>query len=594
MKWPNRLSWSERRVRHLSFLVAGAFAVLIAGLWNVQIINGAKYRNLARNFRVRRIYLPARRGNIFDRNGMVIADNRVSWDVDVVAEDVEDHIKLAEKLGSLLGKDPSRMAGKIKGRGALPFMPVTIARDIGLEKATMLEERRLDLAGVNVGVHPRRRYSGGEVCSHAVGYIGAAGKKDRDDMAEYYYTALEVNGKDGVEKMFDEYLAGEAGGEQIQVDSRGYRDCVLGRVDPVPGSNLYLTIDADLQEALSAAMGGRSGCAIAMDPRNGDILAMTSNPGYDPNTFVRPVSPEDVRGLFSNPSHPMVNRVVTGTYPPGSIFKIVIALAALRKGVVNDDTSFHCDGAFYLGRARFRCWRKGGHGTVKLIDAIRGSCNVYFYNAGVKTGRGAIVEEAAMLGFGEATGVDLPNEAGGFLPSDEWVENNLREGWFPGDSASFSIGQGYLTATPIQLAVALSAIANGGTVFTPRIVRHVIAPDGAIIRSFETEARKKADIDPRHLELVKEGMFEVVNSPKGTGRRAKVKGFDVAGKTGTIQVTVAGKKTNHGWFTCFAPSGDPEIVVVVLIENAVGGGYDAAPVARAFLEEYLRKQKTVD
>ena len=595
MRWPDRMGWAERRVRNISFIIAAAFILLIGGLWNVQIINVAKYVRLARNFRVRRVYLPARRGNIYDRNGRLIAGNRVSWDVEVVAEDVDDVAALSGKLGLLLGLDPSAVAAKIRRAGNLPFMPITIARDIGLERATMLEERRLELAGVTVSVYPRRRYVRGEVFAHIVGYTGAVDIRRMNERAEYDYIAREVEGKAGAEKAFESSLRGVAGGEQIQVDSRGYRDSVLGSVDPVPGSNLYLTVDAALQEALWSALGDKSGCAIAMDPGCGDILAMVSRPSYDPNVFVSPTSSADVREIFSNPSHPMVNRVVTGTYPPGSIFKIVVALAALRKGSITAETSFHCDGTFCLGMARFRCWRKGGHGTVRLVDAIRGSCNVYFYNVGIKTGRKSIVEEASCLGLGEATGVNLPGEAGGFIPAEGWVENSLGEGWFPGDTASFSIGQGYLTVTPIQLAVAVSATANGGTVFKPRIVKHVISPDGGIIQSFQAEEKKKCDIDPHHLKLVREGMIEVVNSPRGSGRRAKVEGFNVAGKTGTIQVAVGGKKTNHGLFACFAPAEEPEIVVVVLVENAVSGGHEAAPVARAFLEEYLlREKKTKD
>lgn len=587
MGWPDRLSWAEKKLRNLSLLIVGAFVVLLGGLWNVQIIHGARYQQLARNFRVRRVYLPARRGKIYDRNGRIIADNRVSWDVDVVAEDVENIPVLSKKLAGILSLDAGKVSRTIRSRGHLPFMPVTIARDIGLEKATMLEERRLDLAGVTVSMHPRRRYVNGEVFSPVVGYLGAVDAKGREEMSGYDYISLEVEGKAGVERAVDGFLRGTAGGEQIQVDSRGYRDSVLGRVDPVPGSDLYLTIDAPIQEALWAALGEKTGCAVAMDPRNGDILAMVSKPSADSNVFVSPVSALDVRELFSDVSHPMVNRVISGAYPPGSVFKLVIALAALKKGAVTPATTYDCDGTFYMGRARFRCWRKGGHGPVALMDALRGSCNVYFYTAGVKTGRKAIVEMSADLGLGEPTGIDLPGEVGGFLPTEAWVGESLQSGWFPGDTVNLSIGQGYLTATPIQIASAIGALANGGTVFKPRIATHVIAPDGGILESFDTKVRKRADLDPDHLKLVREGMLEVVNSRRGSGRKAKVEGFAVAGKTGTIEVTVDGEETNHGWFACFAPAEEPEIAVVVLVENVVSGGHEAAPVAGAFLKEYL-------
>jgi penicillin-binding protein 2 len=407
----------------------------------------------------------------------------------------------------------------------------------------------------------------------------------------------EVIGKFGIEKGWEEYLHGQSGFQHIEVDSAGRRLRILKKIQAQSGFNLVLTLDQEIQSAAEEAMAGKEGALVVLDPRDGAVLAMVSHPTFDPNIFARGIRPQEWQELVGNPLHPLTNRAIQGQYPPGSTFKVVLAAAALEKGIVTPSTGFFCRGGLRFGGRLFRCWKKGGHGTVDLHQALTESCDVYFYQVGQRLGVDTIADYARRLGLGRPTGIALAHEKGGVIPDTGWKRRVLDAPWYAGETLSVAIGQGYVSVTPLQMAILTAAIANGGTVYRPSLVKRVETVEGEIVKEYRPEVNLIAGIDKEILGRIRLAMQDVVNGPSGTGKKAGLPDIVVAGKTGTAQA-VAGRKEkeetlprqyrDHAWFIAFAPFVAPEIAVACLIEHAgQGGGAVAAPVVQQVLEKYF-------
>jgi len=439
------------------------------------------------------------------------------------------------------------------------------------------------------------------VLAHVLGYVGEVSPGDLKKNANY--RSGDLIGKSGLEEVFDEQLRGVNGGRHVEVDAVGRELRVLDKVDAVPGSTLVLSVDLDLQRAAERALGEEVGAVVAVDPTNGDILAMVSRPSFDPNAFASGLGSKEWRALVEDSRDPLTQRAFRGQYPPGSTFKFIVAAAALEEGIINPFNEIHCGGAHGFGERQFRCWRRGGHGSVNLVQALEQSCDVFFYQVGQRLGVDTIARYARAFGLGEPTGIVLGHEAGGLVPDRAWKRERFGEPWYPGETLPVAIGQGYVTATPLQMAHAVGGLAMG-KLYRPRLVLGLEAQDGEVVDSVPVEEMPELAVRPAVLSEVRQGLVRVVNDAHGTGKSAALEGITVAGKTGTSQVVAMGRKRvksselpweqrDHAWFVAFAPADAPEIALAVLVEHASGGGGKvAAPVAGEVLGEYFRLKPT--
>ena len=603
-----RLKLDKKEIPEISkaFLLANialvvAFSLIFSRLWYLQVLKGEYYRALSENNRIRIQEIAAPRGTLFDRNEVSLVDSFPSFDVSLYRQDVPDMEALIPTLSRILSTPPEKIRARLEVARGIPLhQPVKIKTNIPREELAAVETRRLDLPGVVVDVVIRRNYPYKNLASHLIGYLGEISPEElvREEFLNHKLGYLV--GKYGIEKKFELDLMGENGGRQIEVNAMGQKIRVLGKVEPNPGNNLHLTLDLELQKAAEEAMAGKRGALVAMNPRNGDILAMVSKPDFDPNFFARGISAENWKSIVENPAHPLQNRTIQGQYPPGSIFKILVAMAGLEEKMITPETAFQCTGVYPFGDREYRCWNKEGHGWVTLRRAVVESCDVYFYQLGMRLGVNRIAKYASAAGLGDSTGFPLGPEKPGLVPTSSWKMKRFGIPWQAGENLAIAIGQGYYLATPLQIACTLSALFNGGHYYQPRIVQTIRAPHGEILKAFPSLILRNIPISPGTLEIVREALWGVVNSPAGTGTKARVEGFNVAGKTGTSQVVQRkeGKSESappelqdHAWFACFAPAQHPEITVVVLVEHGGGGGAAAAPVARQVLEYYYQKMK---
>lgn len=568
--------WFEGRLQVLFMIYLVAFAILGAALFTTQIIRGNDYRQLSMNNRIRRILVEAPRGRILDRNGAILADSRPRFDLSIVREELPKEKKAyVEDLSRFLGMEQMAVWKVLQSRAQVPYLPAVLARDVDIATVTRVEEQGEELPALQIQVQPTRFYPHGEICAHWIGTVGKIPEEEAQFWKEKGVSLQETIGRSGVEKACDLHLRGISGGMQVQVNNRGTLDKVMGARDPIPGKDLELTLDLRLQKALYNAFADRSGAGLVLDPRTGEVLALVSRPSYDPNLLVSGTQPEKIKALLEDPHRPLFARPTQGLYPPGSLFKIVVALAALQ----NQPPSFQnrrvfCDGKFELGDATFGCWKEGGHGSVDLLDAIQHSCNVYFYTVGLEVGPEKIAPLAAQFGLGKNTGFFL-GDSKGLIPTPQWKKDELRQSWYGGDTANFAIGQGAMAVTPLQMACFLGAVATDGVWRAPVILK------GAPSKTIDLTAYAPS------LRLVKEGMRRVVQESDGTGRRAFVPELPAAGKTGTVEISRGnGKKVKHAWFGGFAPFENPEIVVVILVEEGESGGSTSAPIAKKVFEAY--------
>ncbi|MFH1853872.1 MAG: penicillin-binding protein 2 [Candidatus Omnitrophota bacterium] len=559
------------KILHALFVIF--FIFLAACLFYLQIIKGQLYEELSYRNSIRLLNVPAPRGIIYDRNGIAIADNVISFGVFIVPQEARDLDAEIRKLAGILDIPESLLRRNYKRDYQAPFAPCELVRDIPKKQAIIVEELKLDMPGVLVKEFPVRRYPYGEAFAHLVGYVGEISKKELELLKSYGYNLKDFIGKDGIERVMDSCLRGRNGGMQIQVDNRGRQVKVLNSRASRAGKNVCLSVDAALQDLLWKMMRGKTGAACFMEPDSGEILALVSSPSFDPN--------ESLAMALNDKNAPLLNRAIMGQYPPGSLFKIVVALSGLETGKIRPETTFNCHGKLRIGDTEFNCWNRDGHGLMDLRHAITESCNVYFYNTGLLCGVETIHRYAAELGFGRKTGIDLFGEKQGFLPSRAWKAKETQEAWYSGDTANLSIGQGYLSATPLQVLRMIACVANGGELVEPYVLRKI---DEATVGK---EKKVKLELNKENIEAVKMGMRGVVE--EGTGFRAWSSKVSISGKTGTSQP--GGGLESHAWFGGFAPSDKPEICFVVFLEHGGSGGDMAAIIAKKAVEYWYKKRQ---
>jgi penicillin-binding protein 2 len=519
----------------------------------------------------------APRGVLFDRNGLALVDNRPAFTLSLIPREIEDRERVLARLSTLLKIRYAELDEAVgRGPAADSLMPVRVRRGLTLEEVAKVEEWKLDLPGVVVEVEPQRLYPTSRFAAHLLGYVREV---NDEQLKQGRYRRGAMVGQSGLERLLDQYLRGRDGGERIEVDALGRPIRVVQRTEPDPGAHVVTTVDRRIQTAAERAMEGQAGVAVVMDPRNGDVLAMVSTPAFALDQFTGKIGREAWIQLVKDPSHPMLNRAVQSQYAPGSVFKIVVAAAGLQETTITPVDRVHCTGEFHLGNWTFSDWKEEGHGTVDLHRALVHSCNVYFYQAGLKIGREAIARYARAFGLGAPTGIDLPGEKPGFIPG--FHRDRRRRVFYAGDTVNMSIGQGAVLVTPMQVARMMSAVANGGVLYKPRLVQRVEASDGRLLYSDAGLVNGHVDLSPMVWAFLRQSLLDVVN--QGTGWAARLPGIDVAGKTGTAQIVANSKSEmgqDHAWFASFAPAQDPQYVVVVLVERGGKGGQVAAPIAR--------------
>ncbi len=597
----------RNRFQVVFIVVIAVFTLILFRLWYLQIIRGDRFRNLSESNRVRVRVVTAPRGIIYDAKGRILVDNRPAFDVKLVPEDVQSLPEAVARVGRLLGLSDEEIEDRLaKARGQPPWRPILIKGDVSRDEVALVETRKLDLPGVFIDVDQRRAYRYGRLAAHLLGYMGEISDAELKRPEYQDYRQGEFIGKVGVERRYEADLRGVHGQKHIEVDAAGREVNFLREIPAIPGKDVYLTIDLDLQLAAEEAMKDKAGAVIAIDPRNGDVLAMVSAPAFDPDVFARGITQAEWLALTRDPRKPLNNKGIQGSYPPGSTFKPIVAAAALQARVVGPRTPVECTGGFFFGGRVFRDWKPGGHGTVTLYDSLVQSCDVYYYRLGDRLGIDRIAEEALGMGLGRPTGIELEGEKAGVVPSTAWKRERLKQPWYPGETISVAIGQGYVTVTPIQLVNAYASLANGGRLWKPQVVRKVVDLDGTVVRERQPQLIGLTPTTAESRAAIVEGLVGVLEDRRGTAYSQRIKDIRVAGKTGTAQVgklysvkqeqSIPWFLRDHAWFVAFSPDKDAEIAVVTLVENGGHGGSAAAPVVRRVIERYWelkRAQETV-
>ncbi len=569
--------------------------VLAFRLWQLQIHEGPHYQGLSENNTSRTVILEPARGLIYDRNGSLVANNVSSFSLYVTVEDVKDRGALVRKLVDLIGLDETQIRKKMSERAG-KLVPRKLKEGLTLREAALVESHRLDLPGVRIQGESQRNYPVGVTASHLLGYVGEVSADQLEQKAFADLHLGSIVGQYGVEQTYDRFLRGQAGQKVIEADALGHEKRTLSIEKPTAGDDLYLTIDLRLQQLAERLLGEESGAIVALDPTNGELLALASRPAFDPNVLSRELTPKQWEAIVQNEAHPLTNRATQGQYPPGSTFKIVMAAAALDTGTVKTSTEVRCTGGFWFGRRMYRDWKAGGHGSMNLHKALVDSCDVFFYNVGERMGIDTIASFASKFGLGRPTGIDLASERSGIVPSSAWKEKVRGEPWYPGETISASIGQGYTTVTPLQMAHLIATVANGGTVYRPRLVKGLMERATGRLQEVPVVPYGQLSVKGKTLEIIQEALADVVTD--GTAKRARSTLVAIAGKTGTAQTAalrpdqkeeeVPKKLRDHAWFVSYAPAEDPRIAVAVLVENMGHGGSAAAPLAKHMIEAYVK------
>lgn len=587
------------------------FAVLLIRLWNLQVAQGSDYQRRLVKQSLRSVRLPGRRGAILDRNGVAMAENRPSYCLMVYPEELRqgsgaqrtvDNVmltldRLAECMDRPRTLDERDVRLHLRRRTPLPL---TAWRDLDETALARYEEHSDEFPGTALTIEPVRVYPGNRSACHLLGYIGRAAETnlpatiDEEGLPEKFHFYLpEMAGKSGVEKRWDGVLRANTGGKlEIQVDVAGFKFDELSRRAPGCGGDVVLAIDTRIQKAAEDVLAGERGAAVVIDPRNGDVLALASVPGYNPNDFVPSIPAPLWNGLLADTNQPLFHRATGGEYAPGSTFKPITLLAALSSGAITPNTQFSCPGWFDLGAARFRCWQHWGHGSIDLRHAVRHSCNVYLFHSALAASAPAIQTTARDCGLGEKTGISLDFERPGLVPDADWKQRRQHDGWRDGDTCNQAIGQGALLVTPLQQALYCAALANGGTLWQPRLVLRIQSANGTTQEIAAARAAHQPHWQPSHIAAIREGMRDVVNAPDGSGRRARLPDITVAGKTGTAEYGVKGAGRKMTWFIGFAPYENPRYAVAMLVEDGNSGGTTVAPRVRALLDAIFHTVET--
>ncbi|MCD6430587.1 MAG: penicillin-binding protein 2 [Deltaproteobacteria bacterium] len=587
--------------------------LIVAGitlrLWYLQIVQGEYYNQKSQDNRIRTRRIRALRGIITDRNGEILADNSLGFNLQLIPESIDQIEEVADLLTSQIdGLDTDTIVNLYqKTPSCARHQPLTLKKNLNPNELARVEARKFELPGILIETEPIREYPYDEVCSHIIGYLGFVNNRELELPAYKSYARDDLVGRSGIEARYQEYLRGEDGQRQVEVNARG-RELSAYTIQPAQsGKNLELTIDIDLQQHAFELMGTNVGSLVAINPKNGEILALVSTPSFSNNLFATRISTKDWQKINSDPLHPLQNRPIQGCYPPGSTIKPLIAAVALTDQIITPQTSFSCSGAMTLGNTRFRCWNRYGHGNVDLYRSLKESCDVYYYNLATRIAIDRIAAYGAQFGLGQTCGVELPEEKSGLLPSSSWKLKNVHDQWYTGDTIAICIGQGYLTTTPLQIAAMYTVFANGGTYYKPHLVKEKNEPlDSSSNQSRSSRAvGTRVEISDHHMQAIRKALWQVVNNKRGTAfkYRITIEGCEMAGKTGTAQVIkqsledLKGSKDipwrfrDHAWFAAFAPYNDPEITIAVLVEHGGHGGSTAAPIARQAIEFYLNKLK---
>jgi len=583
--------FNAKKIKLIFSLILSLFLIILVILFILQVICGSKYQKLASNNSIRLIPLKAKRGVICDRNGEILVDSVPALYAAFYPKELKSKENFISTLSHLLSVKEEAIKEQIELNKQFLFEPIKL-KELNDRELAILSEHLLQIPGIFIEEEPKRFYPYKNLASHLLGYLGQIDEKELSDPDYFGYKTGSLIGQTGIEKDLESYLRGKNGGKQILVDARGRFIKILGSKLPYPGNRVYLTIDKEIQQKAEEALGDQAGTIIVSNPKTGEILAMASHPSFDPNIFVNPLKPKDLARLHKHPQSPFLNRATQCAYPPGSIFKIITAVTALEKDVVSSRKEINCPGFYKLGKKKISCWKEEGHGPVNFLSAVEQSCNVYFFHLVDKLDVDDLNLYGRSFGLGKKTGINLPYEQQGILPSRKWKKEIHKENWYQGETLNLSIGQGYISATPIQILDLISAVANEGTIYQPQLIKKIISPEGKLIKDFKPKQLKNFTLKPHTWRLVKDGLRRVINGKHGTGMACHLENVEIAGKTGTAQVVK--KKTyedrkkenipyrfrNHAWFVGFAPFFEPEVAVVVLIEHGGQGGVDAAPVAR--------------
>ena len=593
--------WYKQRVTGVMICVLVTFTVLLLRLLYLQIVMGEEYLILSLNNRIRLQSIDPPRGLIYDRNNQVLVENRPSFDVTITLKDAHPVEKTINKLADYLDVPAQELLQKLSSsKGISAYKPIQLQQDIGRDALAAIEAHKYDLPGIAINVKLLRHYLNVKDAAHLIGYLSEINSTELSGGSYPGLRRGDFIGKFGAEKAFEKNLQGTRGGRQVEVNANGRVVRVLKTVAAKPGQNIHLTIDHVLQKKAESLLQGVAGAAVAMDPGSGRILALASSPSFDQNYFASGMSHEQWDLLISNPFRPMENKAIQGEYPPGSTYKIITALAGLEEGVIDESTEFFCPGYHRFGNRIYRCWKRGGHGKVDIVKALAQSCDVYFYQVGQLLGVDRLAWYAKAGGLGSLTGINLGKEGKGLIPTAAWKKKRTGIPWQRGETLSVAIGQGFNLATPLQMVHLTSAIANGGTRYKPIILESITTADSRIVFQNKPQVIGKVPLSEHSLELVRKGLWEVVNGNKGTARGSRLADIEISGKTGTSQV-ISRKKDDtrseeeqpahlrpHAWFIAYAPSAAPEIAVAVLVEHGEHGSSAAAPIATELIKTFLR------
>jgi len=573
----------RRRLLALSVSTIIGFLLILGQLWYLQVLEGHRLHEASEKNRIRVRPVIAPRGILLDRNGLPLVDNRPAFTLSLIPREMENREAILARLSVLLRIPLAELQELLARVPSGSFMPVRVRRGLTLEEVTRVEEWKLDLPGVIIEVEPQRTYPGPRFGAHLLGYVREVseeqlrlGRHRRGDLA----------GQSGLERLLDDYLRGKDGGEQVEVDAVGRPIRMIQRQEPRPGAHVVTTVDRRIQEVAEQAMGEHAGAVVVLDPRSGDLLAMTSSPAFPLDPFTGNLEREAWLRLVRDPHHPLLNRAIQSQYAPGSLFKVIVAAAALQEGIITPFDRLRCAPSFQLGQWSFKNWEDKDWGDLDLYQAVVRSCNTFFYQLGLKVGVPTIARYAREFGLGLPTEIALIGEKAGFVPTPEWKRERQAGRWHSGDTVNVSIGQGRVLVTPLQIARMFSAIANGGILWRPRLVQQVESPDGRLLYAEPSRVTGTVNLSPAVWAFLRRSLWGVVNDG-GTGSAARLPGVAVAGKTGTAQTmhgSDAAKGQDHAWFAAYAPADDPTVVVVVLVERGGKGGQVAAPIARRILE----------
>ncbi|HAR34488.1 MAG TPA: penicillin-binding protein 2 [Desulfobacter sp.] len=592
--------WIKHRYVVASMCIVFVFSVLLLRLVYLQMIRGEEYRRLSMTNCVRLKSIKSSRGLIYDRNRILLVDNRPAFDLTIVLEDAKPLKQTLDHLAELTGDSCEDLTAIIEKEGGAAFYkPLVLKRDITRDLLAAIEAHQFDLPGIHIDIEPSRNYIHKKTAAHLIGYLGEINKDELDSGKFPNVRSGDSIGRYGVEKSFEADLQGKRGGHQLEVDVNGRVIKILKTVEPVSGNDLVMTIDLPLQQKAEGLLGENDGAVVALDPSNGDVLVMASSPSFDQNDFIGGISSKKWQVLRDDPGRPMNNKAIQAEYPPASTYKIITALAGLEEKVIDRNSTFFCPGFYKFGNRRYHCWSKYGHGTINVVDAIAQSCDVFFYQTGEKLGVDALAKYAQGSGLGRLTGIRLAHERPGLIPTSAWKKQRFKEPWQAGETLSISIGQGFNLVTPLQMAVFISAVGNNGTLYRPRLLKSVQDAKGQVIREIEPEITGGLPASKKNLAIVRQGLLEVVHGNRGTARQIRLPDVQIAGKTGTAQVfsRKAGEKfdnkklkrtlQDHAWFVCYAPAQDPKIAIAVIIEHGEHGSSAAAPVAQELIHAYF-------